>query len=172
MTSPRIASKSEFYKSTILNSMCIEEYIPEERAEKFSTPQKLQFIYKTFHKEVGEWSIPRVGTIESLEYWLSGLPSILNIPFQNYDILKNYIKFSGKEFENEDQEDEFLNSYFRGLANALFDLKNERIFKLTLDNEIIFTGSENECFYHLQKIQPNSYDHATKYEGYKVNSND
>jgi len=40
--------------------------------------------------------------------------------------------------------------------------------KLTHKGEVIFTGTEDQCWMKLQRVQPQSAHHATTYEGYKV----
>lgn len=44
----------------------------------------------------------------------------------------------------------------------------EEQFKLTHKDELIFTGTENECYFKLQKTQSQSADWAMKYEGWKT----
>jgi len=41
-------------------------------------------------------------------------------------------------------------------------------YELTQDGKHLFTGTENECYYKLQRIQGQSADWAMKYEGYKI----
>ena len=42
------------------------------------------------------------------------------------------------------------------------------MWQLKKDGILIFEGTENECYVKLHKIQPSSWDHALKYEGYSV----
>lgn len=41
-------------------------------------------------------------------------------------------------------------------------------FELSKHGEVKFTGTENECYFKLQKMQSQSADWAMKYEGWKV----
>lgn len=41
-------------------------------------------------------------------------------------------------------------------------------YQLKRDEKVIFEGTENECYFKLQKVQPQSADWAMKYEGYSV----
>lgn len=41
-------------------------------------------------------------------------------------------------------------------------------YQLTRDEKIIFIGDENECYHKLQKLQPFSFHHAMKYEGWEI----
>lgn len=42
------------------------------------------------------------------------------------------------------------------------------MYQLLRDGEVLFEGTANECYIHLHKIQPSSWHHALKYEGYSV----
>jgi len=42
------------------------------------------------------------------------------------------------------------------------------MYQLKRDGKVMFEGTENECYLELHKVQPNSSDHALKYEGYSV----
>lgn len=46
--------------------------------------------------------------------------------------------------------------------------EQEVIFELTRKGEFIYSGSENNCYIKLQKIQSQSADWAMKYEGYQI----
>jgi len=41
-------------------------------------------------------------------------------------------------------------------------------YTVTKDNKPQFRGSDFDCFEYILKHQPNSVDHATKYEGWKI----
>tara|TARA_R110000772_G_C13296106_1_gene438437 strand:+ start:470 stop:805 length:336 start_codon:yes stop_codon:yes gene_type:complete len=41
-------------------------------------------------------------------------------------------------------------------------------FELKQNGNLIFTGTENECYFKLQRVQSQSADWAIKYEGYTV----
>lgn len=42
------------------------------------------------------------------------------------------------------------------------------MYQLCRDGKVIFEGTENECYFKLQKEQPQSADFAMKYEGYEI----
>jgi len=46
-------------------------------------------------------------------------------------------------------------------------MKNQH-YTVTRDSKPQFRGSDLECFEYILKHQPNSVDHATKYEGWKI----
>lgn len=45
-----------------------------------------------------------------------------------------------------------------------------KIYNLTHNAQTVFSGSEDGCFFELQKRQIHSSHHAIKYEGWKVES--
>ena len=47
-------------------------------------------------------------------------------------------------------------------------MKNSETFILSQDGIKKFEGSENECYFKLQRLQGQSADWAMKYEGWKV----
>jgi len=42
------------------------------------------------------------------------------------------------------------------------------IYLLLHEEKEVFRGSQFECLYKLQRIQPFSYDYATRWGGYKI----
>lgn len=42
------------------------------------------------------------------------------------------------------------------------------IYQLLQDGKVLFEGTENECYFKLQRIQGRSADWAMKYEGYAI----
>jgi hypothetical protein len=84
--------------------------------------EKLQFLLDTFMAEYG-WHVKQVGQFKALQNWLMGLPSAINIPFQNYDILQ-IAKTWGSLPENatEKQEDKLLANYWAFMAMRIISL--------------------------------------------------
>jgi hypothetical protein len=104
-----------FFENTIIDSINFEGYDFPENQNNFD---KVQNVYKTFLSEYG-WNVKRVGTQMAFKEWLQGLPSVLTVPFMNYDILNN-AKTAGVKVDN---EDDFLDTYFAKLTAAFFELK-------------------------------------------------
>lgn len=48
---------------------------------------------------------------------------------------------------------------------------NEDTYTLARDGEIKFNGTENECYYQLQRLQSQSSDWAMRYEGWTITKN-
>jgi hypothetical protein len=109
-----------YYQNIIFESITLEDYTDEE----FKTDNDLiKYVYSIYMDEVGKWHIPQVGEQKSAEYWLSGLPSILNVPFMNYDIRERRINATDKMYTpNSSALDHEVEHFFKNLASALIDL--------------------------------------------------
>lgn len=87
--------------------------------------EKIQFIKDTFLSEYGH-NLKKLGAVNCLKEWLSGLPSSVNIDFENHQILNiGYLLGYIKPGATEHQEDCFLNEWFMIIAkeiNKLFTL--------------------------------------------------
>jgi hypothetical protein len=108
-----------FFENTIIDNINFEGYDLPENQSDFD---KVQNVYKTFLSEYG-WSIKRMGELNSFKEWLQGLPSVLTVPFYNYDILNN-AKAYGFKLDSEEKEDNFLDKYWSELSEAFFTLKD------------------------------------------------
>lgn len=108
-----------FFEQSILDSIDFDGYELPEFTNDFD---KVQNVYKTFISEYG-WSIKRIGELNSFKEWLQGLPSVLTVPFYNYDILNNAKEY-GYKLDSEEKEDNFLDKYWGKLSEAFFTLKD------------------------------------------------
>lgn len=104
-----------FFENTILNNIDFDGYELPGFTNDFD---KVQNVYNIFIDEYG-WNVERIGTQNAFKEWLQGLPSVLTVPFYNYDILQN-AKTAGVKIGN---EDDFLDTYFAKLTAAFFELK-------------------------------------------------
>lgn len=95
-----------------------------------SDKEKLQFLADTFKNEYG-WSIPRYGIQSAIREWLQGLPSAINLPFYNVDIL-HYAWLWGSLGHNpsakdknkyqEKEENKLLSNYWQFMAMRILSL--------------------------------------------------
>lgn len=94
--------------------------------KKLTTDQeKLQFLAETFKAEYG-WAISRYGVTGALKEWLSGLPSSIDVPFYNHDILEKAVKWGLLDKQaSEDQKDQFLNEWFWDFAREIHKLMRQ-----------------------------------------------
>jgi hypothetical protein len=73
--------------------------------------------------------IERVGEVNAFKEWLQGLPSVLTVPFYNYDIINNareagLLTATSDDWFKEKDEDSFLDRYWIRLSEAFFNLKD------------------------------------------------
>lgn len=104
------------YKKVILDGIDGENYGKQVETEK----EKVQFAYDCFLLEAFNWNKNRNMQVVFTE-WLQGLPSALNIPFTNYDIIQLAERIN-KVTYTEKQADKILENYFNFMANIFFKL--------------------------------------------------
>lgn len=141
-----------FYEKTILESINFEGY---NLAENQSDYEKIINVYNIFLEECGKTNL--------FCQWLQGLPSCLNIPFMNYEILENAknaglfnvnlitiypnntrtekeVIATGESLQR--KENNFLDNYFMDLTGAFFNLYDHG--KKKLENEINLINHYNK----------------------------
>lgn len=85
---------------------------------------KIKTVYNIFKSEYVHDNNKHINEVKLFKEWLQGLPSVLTVPFYNYDILNiGYINGLIKADATDEEEDKFINEYFGKLANAFFTLK-------------------------------------------------
>ena len=112
-----------FYKQTIIDSINFSGY--EDDADiygDYPLYTDIQNIYFIFKKEYVHENNKFMNEQILFTEWLQGLPSVLTVPFYNYDILKN-ARAAGYSLMTETKEDDFLDAYWSRLSNAFFTLK-------------------------------------------------
>ena len=81
----------ELIKQYLIDSITLDDYTKEDgtnyNTESMSDTEKLSVAKATFESEMG-WLIERSGEYEACHHWLSGLCSVLNIPFTYSDIIE------------------------------------------------------------------------------------
>lgn len=109
-----------FYEKAIINNIEFDRYELAHVNDMIVTDfENILSVYAMFVEEYG-FMIERVGESDAFCEWLQGLPSVLTVPFMNYEILSN-AKQSGIIINDEDK---FLEDYWTNLTNAFFTLKN------------------------------------------------
>jgi hypothetical protein len=110
-----MATNKAYYQKEIL-----ERINPDGYDVKPNTPkEKLQWLKDTFKSEYG-FAISRMGESKALSEWLAGIPSAINLPFYNNEILE-FAKKGGSLPANptESQEDKILANYWDFMANQI-----------------------------------------------------
>ena len=109
-----------FYENTIINNIDFYSYGYSNDAYLYD---KIKTVYIIFKSEYVHENNKHLNEIILFKEWLMGSPSVLSVPFYNYDILQN-AKNAGIILDKERKEDVFLRHYFENLAKAFFLLKN------------------------------------------------
>ena len=119
----------DLYNQYLLDGISFDGYdLPEPKTNK----DKINQLINTHGNEYG-WNIQRVGPLNSLTEWLSGLPSCINIDFANYDIIERAKKYGSlAPGATEKDQDKLLDNYWRFMANKLIKLHNGRGVKALL----------------------------------------
>lgn len=108
------------FKKIILNSIDLESY--DITCESLS--EVFENVYNIFEKEYKHNNNRYETDVKLFEDYLSGLPTILSVPYTNYDIIENAL-LDGINLKDEKEEGSFLISYFSNLSKAFFELKKE-----------------------------------------------
>jgi hypothetical protein len=116
----RTTSKNHPVNQYIID--CIYSAEHELLKQPETDQEKLQFVLNTFRSEYNH-EIKRVGEFRAFSEWLSGLPSVLDIDFQNYNILQLAKKWNSiPENATEKQEYKILSNWWKFIAMRFFTL--------------------------------------------------
>jgi len=123
----------DYYNNYLLESIDFNGYdLPTPKTNK----EKINTFFDVFKSEHG-WNIKRVGEWRALSEWLSGLPSVIDIPFDNYSIMQLAIKAGSIKDDASDKEKEkLLANYWDFMANKLIVLRNGHINRDLLNKTI------------------------------------
>jgi hypothetical protein len=111
-----------FYETTILDAISLDGREIKDEAN-MKTLDKLKAVYEIFLSEyIHEYNehIPREHLFKE---WMMGLPSALEVPFMNHEILSNVTEW-GFNMLSEEVEDSILSTYWERCAKAFFTLKD------------------------------------------------
>jgi hypothetical protein len=109
-----------FFEKTIIDNIDFEGYGINNDCYLYD---KIKTLYNIFKKEYVHDNNKHLNENYLFAEWLKGLPSVLSVPFYNFEILQNGL-LSGFDLSTEDKEDRFLSEYWINLSNAFFNLKN------------------------------------------------
>ena len=114
-----------FFEKTIIDNIDFEGY---GFSNDMYLYDKIKTLYNIFKQEYG-FMIERVGEVNAFKEWLQGLPSVLTVPFYNYDIINNareagLLTATSDDWFKEKDEDSFLDRYWIRLSEAFFNLKD------------------------------------------------
>lgn len=111
-----------FYEQTIIDNIDFNGYGDEaERFTDYPLYNKIQNVYSIFKNEYVHDNNEHIPERTLFKEWLQGLPSVLTVPFYNYDIFNN-ASAAGIDIDAV-HIDDFLDAYWSRLADAFFTLK-------------------------------------------------
>lgn len=87
--------------------------------------EKLQFVADCFHDEYcNAYNLKTYGSYQNVfANWLMGLPSVINIDFENYRIIEIAKEWGSiPQDANDKQEDKILDNWFNFIACKVFKL--------------------------------------------------
>ena len=123
----------DYYNNYLLESIDFNGYdLPTPKTNK----EKINTFFDVFKSEYG-YNVERVGEWRALSEWLSGLPSVIDIPFDNYSIIQLAIKAGSIDENASDKEKEkLLSNYWDFISNKLIVLRNGHINRELLNKSI------------------------------------
>lgn len=108
-----------FFENIIINNIDFEGYNITLNGHF----DKVHKVYEIFKKEFVHDNNKHLNENKLFAEWLQGLPSVLTVPFYNFEILQNGL-LNGFDLSTEEKEYKFLSEYWINLSNAFFNLKN------------------------------------------------
>jgi hypothetical protein len=139
---------NNFYRKTIIDNINFDGYgdyldilgVSMEEGFDHELYVNIHNLYHIFKVEYG-WRVSQIGEYNAFGEWLQGLPSVLTVPFYNYDILENaknagffriLLISNGEEEEIMAEgrtllrkQEKFLDTYWEKLSLAFFNIKDE-----------------------------------------------
>jgi hypothetical protein len=102
-------------KMKALEQLLISSIEESERGELNGWTDKLKHAKAQFEVE---GAIPNKSQLENVTAWLQGLPSGVNVPYMNNDILDFYNWYFGRDIK-ENEGHKLCNDWFEQLAKTL-----------------------------------------------------
>tara|TARA_R100000734_G_C3232024_1_gene39693 strand:+ start:93 stop:479 length:387 start_codon:yes stop_codon:yes gene_type:complete len=96
---------------------------PYEEDKPIKDDQKLDYLINVFKKE-SNFNNQRESFQTAFSYWLSGLPSIIDLPFYNGEIIELAVKMGSLDKNHTEQQAERIyNNYWNFMAYMVLDMK-------------------------------------------------
>jgi len=117
-----LKTNSSQYRNNIYTYL-LDSIDGTEYQVKTDTPsEKMNFLLETFSKEFIHKNNQHLPIQKNLAEWLSGLPSVIDLPFYNGDILKLAKSLLETDNLSEDLEDKIIENYYNHMALHLIRL--------------------------------------------------
>ena len=113
-----------YYENIIWEGINLTDYDEKSDLLEISKQNEIGLVYEAFEEEFWHpYNKKRYKNhVKGFANYLMGLPSCLNFPFYNYDILEAAKKSKEFDLSTEEDQDKFLEDYFENLALAFFNL--------------------------------------------------
>lgn len=101
----------------------LESIEPYEQDQPIKDDKKLDYLISTFKKE-SNFNNQRESFQRAFSYWLSGLPSVINLPFYNGEIIELAVKMGSLDkYHTEKQAERTCSNYWNFMAYMVLDMK-------------------------------------------------
>jgi hypothetical protein len=107
------------YEQIILDNIDFEGYNLSNDVSRYD---KVKTLYNIFKREYVHENNKHLKEVVLFAKWLQGLPTVLSVPFYNFEILESGL-LAGYDLSDETKEEIFLANYWLNLSNAFFTLK-------------------------------------------------
>ena len=96
---------------------------PYEEDKPIKDDQKLDYLINVFKKE-SNFNNQRESFQSAFSYWLSGLPSVIDLPFYNGEIIELAVKMGSLDKNHTEQQAERIyTNYWNFMAYMVLDMK-------------------------------------------------
>ena len=96
---------------------------PYEEDKPIKDDQKLDYLINVFKKE-SNFNNQRESFQTAFSYWLSGLPSVIDLPFYNGEIIELAVEMGSLDKNHtEQQAEKIYSNYWNFMAYMVLDMK-------------------------------------------------
>jgi hypothetical protein len=108
-------TNKKLYKKWLLDQISFDGYSIEEPR---TDAEKVSAAMSICRQEVGHME-RRIGTQAMIEYWLSGLCSVISLPYLYADIIETAKQFTEFDAESEKDTEKLCSNWFHYAATTL-----------------------------------------------------
>ena len=106
---------------------------PYEEDKPIKDDQKLDYLINVFKKE-SNFNNQRESFQSAFSYWLSGLPSVIDLPFYNGEIIELAVEMGSLDKNHTEQQAERIyTNYWNFMAYMVLDMKIKQDQRHILD---------------------------------------
>lgn len=109
-------------QSEILSRIDFDGYLPAEEQPKTDDDKIIKLI-EIARAEVGH-EFARHGMTAGLKYWLSGLPSCIDLPVYNGEVIEFAVKIGSVSNPTEKEQDKIIDNFYPFMASNILQMYN------------------------------------------------